>query len=178
MIIPYKSYKNVNTRSWDVLLTRISDDWVWEERTCAQISSGSARFSLQQHALWGHLGVKRSLYIVHECFTVGAIHPDSLAKRVLNVDLRGKKKKKHTHINIKHFFIRKEGWLLLASYFDKDLRPVLILFVRCHQQIAGQNRHQAVPLCLKVDRGITPKEAAQSLSEDTGQNEQVERQKS
>lgn len=47
--------------------------------------------------------------------------------------------------------------MCLASNFDKDLRPVLVLFVRCHQQIAGQNGHQAVPFSLKVNGGITPK---------------------
>lgn len=61
----------------------------------------------------------------------------------------------------------------IATYFDKDLRPVFIFFIRCHQQIAGQNRHQAVPLSFKVNRGVTPKEAAQSLYQDTQQNEEA-----
>lgn len=36
-------------------------------------------------------------------------------------------------------------------YFDKDFRPVLILFVGRHEQIAGKNRHKAIAFGFKVD---------------------------
>ncbi len=49
------------------------------------------------------------------------------------------------------------------SHFNKDLWPVLILLIGCHQQIASKNRHKAVPLCFEVDRSITTQEAAQGL---------------
>lgn len=50
-----------------------------------------------------------------------------------------------------------------CSHFDKYLWPVLILLVCCHQQIACQNRDQAVAFCFKVDRSIPTQEAAQGL---------------
>lgn len=49
------------------------------------------------------------------------------------------------------------------SYFDKDLRPVLIFFVGRHQQIAGENRHKAIAFGFKVDRSIATQKTAQGL---------------
>lgn len=50
-----------------------------------------------------------------------------------------------------------------ATHLHEDLRPVLILLVRCHEKVAGQHRHEAVPFGLEVDRGVPPQEAAQGL---------------
>ena len=56
---------------------------------------------------------------------------------------------------------------VFVSHFYKDLWPVLVLLVGCHQQIGSKNRHQAVPLRFKVDRSISTQEAAQSLRQES-----------
>lgn len=88
------------------------------------------------------------------------VHPDSFSERVLNVHL-----KLHFRLRERTYMakINKEKGNLGDSYFNEDLRPVLVLFVGCHQQIASKNRHEAVSLGFKVDRSISTQEAAQGL---------------
>lgn len=52
-----------------------------------------------------------------------------------------------------------------AIHLDKDLRPVLVLLICGHEEVASQDRHQAVPLGLVVDGGVPPQKAAKSLQE-------------
>lgn len=52
-----------------------------------------------------------------------------------------------------------------AAHLDENLRPVLVLLVRGHEEVARQHGHQAVPLGLEADGGIPPQEAAQGLRE-------------
>lgn len=56
--------------------------------TCTEISTRTARVSLQQHTFRGHLCAKSSLDIVNKILTVRAVNPDSFPQRVLNVHLK------------------------------------------------------------------------------------------
>lgn len=47
---------------------------------------------------------------------------------------------------------QKHPWF---NNLDKDLRPVLILFVSCHKKVAGQDRHEAIPFGFEIDGGIS-----------------------
>lgn len=38
---------------------------------------------------------------------------------------------------------------------DKDLWPVLILFISCHEKVACQDRHKTVPFGFEIDGGIS-----------------------
>lgn len=90
------------------------------------------------------------------------VHPDSFSERVLNVHL-----KLHFRLRERTYMAKiekkKKKRNLGDSYFNEDLRPVLVLLVGCHQQIASKNRHEAVSLGFKVDRSISTQEAAQGL---------------
>lgn len=57
-------------------------------RTCAEVSTRAAGVSLQQHALWRHLGPESSLNVINKVLAVGAVHPDSFPQWVLNVHLK------------------------------------------------------------------------------------------
>lgn len=48
----------------------------------------------------------------------------------------------------------------MFNNLDKDLWPVLILFISCHEKVAGQDRHKAVPLGFEIDGGISSEQAA------------------
>lgn len=134
-------------------------------RTCTEITSRAASVGLQQHTLGRHLCPKSSLDVVHKILAVRTVHPDSFPQRVLDIHLE-------TNIRFgKSFHMAAYCTIFFSmftdSYFNKDLRPVLILLVGRHQQIASENRHKAVSLCFKVDRGIATQETAQRLESNT-----------
>lgn len=134
--------------------------------TCTEISTRTACVSLQQHTFRGHLCAKSSLDVVNKILTVRTVYPDSFPQRVLNVHL--KTNIRLTNCKKSSYMSKIKQWedleLLRDFHFDKDLWPVFVLLISCHQQIASKNRHQAVALCFKVDRSISTQEAAQGLA--------------
>lgn len=44
---------------------------------------------------------------------------------------------------------------LQFTNLDKDLWPVLILFVGCHEEVARQDRHKTIPFGFEIDGGIS-----------------------
>lgn len=66
---------------------------------------------------------------------------------------------KMTFHSVAKHSLPQEYLLCGVSYFDKDLWPVFILFIGCHQEIAGQHRHQAIPFGFEIDGGISSQKA-------------------
>jgi len=53
----------------------------------------------------------------------------------------------------------------LFNNLDKDLWPVLILFISCHEKVAGQDGHKAIPFSFEINRGISSEQATQCLED-------------
>lgn len=56
--------------------------------TSTEVPPTTSNFSMQEHGLGRHLGVKSCLDVIHKRLAVGAVHPDPLPKGVLNVHLQ------------------------------------------------------------------------------------------
>lgn len=78
----------------------VSETWLLFPKhilTGAKIPTATANFSMQEHALRRHLGVKSCLDVIHKGLAVRAVHPDALPKGVLNVNLKEKKATENTN---------------------------------------------------------------------------------